>query len=162
MHPNQATLTTFYTAFAALDADTMAQCYASDVEFQDEVFTLHGATEVMGMWRMLCDAVRSKSRDDWKLVFSEVTADASTGSAHWDASYRFSATGRMVHNRIDGSFRFNTDGKIVQHSDRFDFWSWSRQALGAPGVLLGWTPFLRAKVRQQAGAGLRKYLAAKH
>ncbi len=33
-------------------------------------------------------------------------------------------------------------------------------ALGAPGLLLGWTPFLRAKVRRQASAGLRKYLAA--
>lgn len=161
MHPNQTTLNTFYTAFAALDADTMAQCYAPGVEFQDEVFTLHGQTEVMGMWRMLCDAVRSKGREDWKLVFSGVTADAASGAAHWDATYRFSATGRMVVNRIDGSFRFDTGGRIVQHRDRFDFWSWSRQALGAPGMLLGWTPFLHNKVRQQAGAGLRKYLATK-
>lgn len=162
MHPNQATLHQFYTAFAALEPDSMAQCYAGDVEFADEVFTLHGSTEVMGMWRMVCDAVRSKGREDWKLVVSDVTADASSGTAHWDASYRFSATGRMVQNRIDASFRFDPEGKIVQQRDCFDFWSWSRQALGAPGVLLGWTPFLRAKVRQQAGAGLRKYLAARH
>ena len=162
MHPNEATLNKFYTAFAALDPDTMAQCYAPDAEFEDEVFTLHGQTEVMGMWRMLCEAVRSKGREDWKLVFSGVTADASTGAVHWDATYRFSATGRMVLNRIDGSFRFDAKGRIVQHHDHFDFWAWSRQALGTPGLLLGWTPFLRAKVRQKANAGLRKYLAAKH
>ena len=28
MHPNQQTLETFYAAFAKLDADTMATCYA--------------------------------------------------------------------------------------------------------------------------------------
>ncbi|MDB5894551.1 MAG: snoaL-like protein, partial [Rhodoferax sp.] len=37
---------------------------------------------------------------------------------------------------------------------------WSRQALGAPGMLLGWTPMLRNKVRAQAAANLRKFLAA--
>jgi hypothetical protein len=31
-------------------------------------------------------------------------------------------------------------------------------ALGTPGALLGWTPFLRAKVRAQAAANLRRYL----
>ena len=95
------------------------------------------------------------------MLFRSVTADATRGAAHWDATYRFSATGRMVVNRIDGSFGFDAAGRIVQHRDRFDFWSWSRQALGVPGVLLGWTPFLHNKVRQQASAGLRKYLAAK-
>jgi ketosteroid isomerase-like protein len=28
MHPNADTITKFYAAFARLDADTMAQCYA--------------------------------------------------------------------------------------------------------------------------------------
>jgi len=30
MHPNQTTLENFYTAFARLDADTIAACYAPD------------------------------------------------------------------------------------------------------------------------------------
>jgi hypothetical protein len=79
MQAHQKTLETFYTAFAALDADAMAGCYADAAEFQDEVS---------------------------------------------------------------------------------DFWPWSRQALGAPGLLLGWTPLLRAKVQRQAGANLRKDLAS--
>ena len=161
MHRNHEVLNTFYSAFAALEPDGMEACYADAVAFQDEVFTLNGRAEVMGMWRMLCDAVRSKGREDWQLAFSGVTTDATNGAAHWDATYRFSATGRMVVNHIDGSFGFDAAGRIVQHRDRFDFWSWSRQALGVPGVLLGWTPFLRNKVRQQASAGLRKYLAGK-
>jgi hypothetical protein len=35
---------------------------------------------------------------------------------------------------------------IVEHVDRFNFWRWSRQALGLPGLVLGWTPVLRKKV----------------
>ena len=161
MHPNEQTLTKFYTAFANLDPDTMAQCYADEAVFDDEVFSLRGKREVMGMWHMLCDATKAKGRDVWKLEFSNIQADDKAGQAHWDATYRFSATGRMVLNRIDGAFTFNPQGLIATHRDRFDFWAWSRQALGAPGLLLGWTPILRNKVRGQAGANLKKYLASK-
>ena len=42
MHPNQQSIETFYGAFARLDADTMAQCYADDAAFDDEVFSLRG------------------------------------------------------------------------------------------------------------------------
>ena len=39
------------------------------------------------------------------------------------------------------------------------FRSWSRQALGTPGLLLGWSPFLRNKVRATAAANLKRFLA---
>ncbi len=156
MHPNAELLTRFYTAFAALDADTMQACYARDASFRDEAFTLQGADEVGAMWRMLCGATQAKGRDVWRLEFSGIEADAATGRAHWEAHYRFSATGRMVHNVIDGSFRFR-DGLIAEHVDRFDFWRWSRQALGAPGLLLGWSPMLRNKVRATAAGNLARF-----
>jgi hypothetical protein len=161
MHANQQTLETFYTAFARLDADTMAGCYADDAEFEDEVFSLRGKREVAGMWRMLCDVTRTKGADVWKLQHRDVRADAQSGTAHWDAHYRFSATGRLVDNSIDARFEFDPAGRIVRHRDRFDFWRWSRQALGAPGLLLGWSPMLRGKVRGQAAANLRKFLAGR-
>ncbi len=159
MQDHRATIESFYTAFARLDPDRMAMCYAEDAEFEDEVFHLRGKREVMGMWRMLCEAVREKGRDDWKLDFSKVASNGDAGQAHWDAHYRFSATNRLVLNRIDARFVFDHKGLIVRHRDVFDFWAWSRQALGTPGTLLGWTPFLRAKVRTQANANLQKYLA---
>ena len=159
MHPNQATLEKFYAAFAQLDADTMATCYAPDAQFDDEAFSLRGHREVTGMWHMLCAATQAKGRDVWRLESSGVQADASGGRAHWEAHYRFSATGRLVHNQIDGVFEFDTHGLITRHRDRFSFWSWSRQALGTPGLLLGWTPFLKRKVRAQAAANLQKFLA---
>ncbi|MDD5325096.1 MAG: nuclear transport factor 2 family protein [Polaromonas sp.] len=159
MHPNQTLLENFYAAFARLDADAMAACYAPDAQFDDEVFSLRGREQVSGMWRMLCNATRAKGLDAWKLECSGIEADAGAGRAHWDAHYRFSATGRMVLNRIDARFTFNDQGLIATHRDRFDFWAWSRQALGMPGVLLGWTPLLRRQFRAQAAANLEKYLA---
>ena len=152
---SQATITRFYQAFAALDGATMQACYAPDAQFDDAVFSLRGADQVGGMWRMLCGATLAKGRDDWRLTVRDITDH----SAHWDAHYRFSATGRLVDNSIDAQFSFGPDGLITRHRDQFDFWRWSRQALGTPGLLLGWTPMLRNKVRGTAAANLARFLA---
>lgn len=155
-HPNAALIHRFYEAFAALEPAPMQASYAPDARFRDEVFTLQGPEQIGAMWRMLCETTRAKGLDAWKLSHSGVEADDERGHARWEAHYRFTATGRLVHNVIDAEFRFR-DGRIVQHVDRFDFWRWSRQALGAPGWLLGWTPFLQAKVRGQAMANLARF-----
>jgi hypothetical protein len=160
MHPNQVALENFYTAFARLDADTMAACYAPDAQFNDPVFSLSGHRDVTGMWRMLCAGVKARGADVWKLRFSGIEADAIHGYSHWEADYRFSATGRMVHNVIDGTFDFNEQGLITNHKDSFSFPLWARQALGMPGLVLGWTPYLHNKVRAQAAGNLKKFLAA--
>jgi hypothetical protein len=153
---SKATIESFYAAFARLDGDAMQACYAANAHFEDEAFSLDGVRQIGGMWRMLCDAVKDKpaARAAWKLEVSQVT----DRSAHWDAHYLFSATGRTVLNRIDAEFEFDHAGLIVRHRDRFDFWAWSRQALGLPGLLLGWTPLLRHKVRTQAAANLKRFL----
>lgn len=158
-HPNHALLTQLYTAFQQLDAEGMARCYAEQAAFEDPVFTLHGRGEIVGMWSMLCEAVKQKGRDVWALEFSVRGADQQRGTAHWEPRYRFSATGRMVHNIIDAEFEFK-DGLIARHRDQFSFWRWSRQALGPAGLLLGWTPLLKGKVRAQAQANLQRFLSA--
>jgi ketosteroid isomerase-like protein len=117
------------------------------------VFDLHG-DQARLMWQMLCTRGR-----DLQIVFRDVSAEGEHGRAHWDATYTFSATGRKVLNRIDAAFTFR-DGLIVRHEDQFDFYRWSRQALGFPGLLLGWSPFLQGKVRAQAGHGLATFKPA--
>ncbi|MBT2321005.1 nuclear transport factor 2 family protein [Variovorax paradoxus] len=161
MNSNEATIQRLYQAFAKLDADTMSACYAPDARFDDEAFSLVGAREVGGMWKMLCEATRAKGADVWKLSWRDVKADAGAGSAHWDAHYRFSSTGRIVDNAIDSRFTFTPEGLIATQRDRFDFWTWSRQALGTPGLLLGWSPMLKNKVRATAAKNLAAYLARK-
>ena len=151
-HPHAVLITRFYTAFSNRDWATMAACYHPEVHFNDPAFDLHGP-RVAQMWRMLCTQGK-----DLQLTFSGVQADDKFGSAHWDARYTFSKTGRQVLNQIDAQFEFS-DGLIHRHIDRFDFWRWSRQALGAPGVLLGWSSFLRGQVRQQAARSLDAFVA---
>lgn len=151
MNANEETLKRFYTAFQKRDAAGMAACYAPDVRFSDPVFADLRGADAGAMWKMLCE--RGK---DLRLEFRDVRADATTGSAHWEAWYTFSASGRKVHNVIEATFEFR-DGMIVKHTDRFDLYRWSRQALGPAGVLLGWSPLLQNKVRAMAAKGLADY-----
>jgi ketosteroid isomerase-like protein len=148
-----ALINRFYEAFARRDHQGMAACYAPEAKFSDPVFQdLHGE-EVTSMWRMLCER-----GTDLALEHRDVHADDERGSAHWDAHYTFSATGRHVHNSIDASFVFR-DGLIAEHEDSFGLWRWSRQALGPSGLLLGWSPPVQNKVRAQARENLRRFMA---
>jgi ketosteroid isomerase-like protein len=143
----------FYAAFAAHDGGAMAGLYAPDATFSDPVFRDLRGEEPGAMWRMLTGRA-----DDLKVELLEHEANGDRGSARWIAHYTFTQTGRPVENRVRASFRF-ADGLIAEHRDEFDFHRWSRQALGTPGLLLGWTPLLRAAVRRRARAGLDEFLA---
>lgn len=134
----------FYTGFANRDPDRMEACYHPEVRFSDPVFADLRGPDVMRMWRMLL----SRS-DDLEVVLGSRSADGGDGAAHWTATYTFSRTGRHVVNEIDARFAFS-DGLIVRHEDSFDFWKWSRMALGTSGLLLGWSPVLKKKVRAQS------------
>jgi ketosteroid isomerase-like protein len=152
-HPNTNTelIQRFYTAFQQRDAEAMVACYADDVVFSDPAFgELHGE-EARDMWRMLVARAQ-----DFSLTFEGVEADDRSGRAHWVAGYLFSQTGRAVVNRIDARFVFR-DGRIVEHRDSFDLWSWTRQALGLKGTLLGWSPLVQRAIRAQARKGLDLY-----
>ena len=153
MHPNENLLERFYTSFGKRDFADMNSCYAPDAEFSDPVFALRGK-RVGAMWHMLCE-----SGKDLRITFRDLRADDTSGSVHWEAYYTFSMTGRSVHNVVEGTFVFR-DGKILRHSDRFDFWKWSRMALGFSGVLLGWSSLLRRQVQKRADANLQRFLSA--
>jgi ketosteroid isomerase-like protein len=150
-HSNEELIRRFYTAFGALDGDTMAACYAPDARFSDPVFTDLRGQEPGAMWRMLTGRA-----NDLNVRLLEHEAGDQHGRAHWLADYTFS-TGRRVHNDVRAEFRFE-DGLIVEHHDAFSFYTWAREALGPAGVVLGWTPLLRGKVQSQARSGLDEFL----
>ena len=152
------TIERLYAAFSNLDGAGMEACYAERARFEDEAFTLSGQRQIGAMWRMLCDGARMQGIAHWRLEVRDVRANAAKGRAHWEARYLYGPGRRKVHNRVDAEFEFDDDGLIVRHRDRFGMWNWSRQALGLPGLLLGWTPWLRAKVRRQAGQQLQRYV----
>jgi ketosteroid isomerase-like protein len=142
----------FYGAFDRKDGQTMAACYAPDARFSDPVFVDLRGREPGAMWRMLTERA-----SDLTVELVEHEADERAGTARWVARYTFAATGRPVVNDVRASFRFG-DGLIVEHSDRFGFHAWARQALGPPGLLLGWTPLMRATVRRRARADLERFM----
>ena len=152
MHPNAQLVESFYKAFAARDAATMAACYHPEVRFSDPAFPDLRGAEAGAMWAML-----TARATDLELTYRDIAADDREGRAHWDAGYTFSKTGRKVLNRIDAHFRFK-EGLIVEHRDDFSVPRGARQALGLPGWLLGHTGFLQRKVQTQAAAGLRDWI----
>jgi ketosteroid isomerase-like protein len=152
VHPNERLLRDFYAAFVRRDPDAMAAAYAANATFYDPVFQDLSGAQIGAMWRMLAGRAA-----DLRIEASAITASDTAGAAHWEAWYTFSATGRPVHNVIDAAFTFS-GGKIARHVDRFDLYAWSRQALGAKGVLLGWTPMVQGAIRKQAAAGLAAYI----
>ena len=142
---------TFYRAFQQRDSAGMAACYHESIVFEDPAYGELKGEDAGLMWQMLCE-----NGKDLNLEFSQVEADEKSGSAHWEAWYTFSKTGKKVHNKIDATFEFK-DGKIIKHTDVFNLHRWATQALGWKGWLLGGTGFFKKKLRAQTIYTLEKY-----
>jgi len=155
MTTNEALIHKLYSGFQNRDYRSMQSCYADTATFNDPVFVDLNATDVKAMWEMFC--VKGK---DMRIEYKNVAAGERTGSADWIAHYTFSATGRKVVNRVHASFEFQ-NGLVVKHTDRFNFYRWSSQALGPTGKLLGWTPFVKHKVQRTALENLRAFERSK-
>lgn len=153
MNNNKELIQHFYTCFQQKDFKGMQACYADHAVFSDAVFKNLDSAQVKAMWEMLI--LKGK---DLRLEFGNILADEHQASAHWDAYYTFTATNKKVVNRIEASFEIE-DGKIVKHIDHFNFYTWSKQAFGLTGLLLGWTSFLQKKVSKQAMKNLIDFMA---
>jgi len=145
---------TFYTGLRERDAEKMISCYHEDIIFEDPGFGELKGKRAMKMWQMLC-----KNGKDLKITFSNIEADDHKGSAHWEAWYTFSKTGRSVHNKIDAKFEFK-DGKISKHTDYFNLHRWASQAIGWKGKILGGTSFFKKKLHQQTNRLLDTFQAS--
>lgn len=130
----------------------MQHAYHSSAEFNDPVFEHLSSAEVKAMWQMLIIYAK-----DLHISCSHISADDSTGKCQWGAVYTFTTTGRKVHNIIFATFEFR-ERKIIKHTDKFDFWRWSKMALGTTGLLLGWSPLIINKVRTTARKRLVKFM----
>lgn len=145
----------FYTAFARLDYKTMQSCYSADAVFSDPVFGILQGEEIKSMWEMLCKNVK-----DFSMTFHLVKPDGDYVTYKWIAKYSFSKTGRKVVNNITAYIHVQNN-LIVEHTDEFSFYHWSRQALGLPGLLFGWSSVIKNKVRKNAGKNLTTFINEK-
>ncbi|HMJ48042.1 MAG TPA: nuclear transport factor 2 family protein [Ferruginibacter sp.] len=153
MNINEQLITTFYRSFQKLDAAGMNECYSPDAVFFDPVFGLLNTDELKAMWAMLCNNAK-----DLEITFENITSiDDEYYTCNWTATYTFSRTGRKVVNKIKAYMRFS-DGKIIEHSDAFSLYKWTKQAFGITGFLLGWSNFFQKKIRKQARQNLEKFM----
>jgi len=143
---------TFFSAFAERDWSAMGACYHDSARFNDPVFRQLDVKEVRAMWKVLLGGAT-----DLRVTFTVLEENAGGGRVRWNAWYTFGGK-RRVHNFVTSTFALK-DGLILRQDDEFDFWRWSRQALGLPGMLLGWSTWLRDKVRDKGMARLRRELA---
>lgn len=153
----KSTIENFYTAFKNNDEEAMISCYHKDIIFTDPAFGTLQGERACNMWRML---IRTKKENDFDVSFSNITFNEDKGTAHWEAKYTFSQTGRKVHNKIDAQFEF-ADGKISNHIDSFNLHKWASQAMGFKGSLLGGTAFFKKKLQSQTNLLLDKFEARK-
>lgn len=152
MQQNEQLIRNFYDAFIRKDFVTMQNCYDNNSTFSDPVFSNLNAEEVKAMWEMFC-----KKGKDLQLTYSIKHVDSKYVEANWIPTYTFSATGKKVVNNITSKFIIENN-KIISHHDHFNFYKWASQALGFPGLLLGWTPMIKNKVKKSAAKNLQQFI----
>lgn len=156
MSCNQEVVERFYNAFQRLDYAAMQSCYSEDIIFNDPAFGILRGDDAKAMWEMLC-----RNAKNFSLTYSNIQLlDDEYTTCQWIANYTFSKTGRKVVNSIKAHMRIK-DGKIIEHTDQFDIWKWSRQALGLPGWILGWSGYMKSKIRVNAHKSLDKFIGSK-
>lgn len=148
---NKGLIQKFYNSFAAGNSEGMISCYHDNIQFEDPAFGKLQGEDAKLMWEMLLSRNTSL-----KINFSDVEANEYNGSVNWIAEYAFAQTGRNVINKISAQFEF-ADGKIIKHTDYFDLWKWTQQALGWKGYLFGWTTFMRNKIQKMTNGFLSTY-----
>jgi len=143
----------FYEAFVNGDAKKMGECYSEDVVFEDPAFGILKGQKAKMMWQMLL----SKKDKSPKIEFKNVELNGNKGKAEWTARYKYGEKNRNVINNVFAEFHIE-NGKIINHKDTFNVWKWSKQALGLPGLILGWTPFMKNKIQDTTNNMLKNYI----
>lgn len=156
MNQHEELIHTFYSAFKERNFRVMQESYADNATFSDPVFQDLKAEQVRAMWEMFL----TKS-DSLTVDFGNVELVGEMVTASWTARYTLSSTGRPVENNIRAIFKIK-NGKILRHTDSFNFYSWTRQALGLKGTLLGWTPLVKNKIRRTAMTSLLTFMRRKN
>ena len=134
----------FYDAFSAANIDVLKQLYDKKLIFNDNIFVNLDYNETISMWSSLLVGNKNMSIKYEIKKYSEKYVEV-----EWIADYLFTSTNRNVKNIILAKMEID-QGKIINHTDNFDFYKWSQMAFGITGALIGWTSFFKNKVRTEA------------
>jgi len=153
---NNELIEKFYSSFSNGNIKEMTECYHKNISFHDPVFGTLKRKRVLKMWEMLLSR-RTKST---KISFTNIQTTIETGTANWTAEYIYGEKNRKIINIVSANFKFK-DGKIIEHTDTFNLWKWTQQAIGTVGYLIGWTPFMRNKIQKTAKQQLDNFMNKK-
>lgn len=146
----------FYAALAANKPEEATNLYHPQVTFQDPAFGTLQGERAKAMWHMLL----KRAKGQLSIKLTEVRQEGHRVVAHWQADYPYGPKQRMVHNEVDAVFTF-TDGKIFTHTDTFDLWRWTQQALGLPGYLLGWSSVMKSTLQRKTNQLLDRFISSR-
>ena len=149
---NKKLITQFYYSFANNKVKSMINCYDNKIVFKDPVFGELKGNKAKQMWKMLL----SKNKNI-KITTSDIFVGENSGVVKWKAEYTYGKNKRKIVNNVMATFEFK-DGKIIKHIDNFNFYNWSKQALGIKGLLLGWTTFFQKKIQKKANSKLNLFI----
>lgn len=153
----------FFEAFSASDWQTMARCYHDKASFSDPVYPDLREERIVYMWHQLLSAAetsnlnsgrkKSLSLNNLKLEYRVLFGDERKAQVLWTASYRYG--NRSVSNEVLSTLAI-WDDKIVRQVDEYNFWRWSRQALGLTGLAFGTMPWYQRSVQRSAQSRLEQ------
>ncbi|MGB5988742.1 MAG: nuclear transport factor 2 family protein [Marinifilaceae bacterium] len=150
---NNEVIKKFYTSFSDSNIKGMIECYHKEIVFIDPVFGKLKGERVIKMWEMLL----AKKNKGNKISFSNIMASSEKGEANWVAEYIYGEDKRKIVNKISANFKFK-EGKIIEHTDYFNLWKWTKQAMGPAGYLLGWSYFMRKQIQEKAKIRLEEFI----
>lgn len=156
MNPNEQLIEEFYAGMGAKEVRTMSSCYHPEIVFSDPIFGTLIGQNAIDMWHMLL-----YSSPNLDIQFSNIRAQADSGSAQWVARYLYGRKKRPVENHIHSEFIFK-DGLILRQTDTFDFTNWNKQALGFTGKWFGKSALVQNAVRRNAAQALARWQSKNH
>jgi hypothetical protein len=153
----------FFEAFAASDWQTMARCYHDKASFSDPVYPDLREERIVYMWHQLLGAAetsklksgsnKAHSLNNLKLAYRVLFGDERKAQVQWTATYFY--RNRLVTNQVLSTLAI-WDDKIVRQVDEYNFWRWSRQALGLTGLAFGAMPWYQRSVQRSAQSRLEQ------
>ena len=154
MNQNEATIHRFFTAYQNKEYTTMQNCYSEDAVYNNPIYGLNDTEHVKAMWEMIC-----KTNKEESLHFENIELlDHEYATCDWSLVYYY--TNRRINNKIKSYLRLE-NGLIIEHTDAFDLYKWTRMAFGLTGSLIGWSNFFQKRIQKSTRKKLSEFIISK-
>lgn len=141
----------FYEALNKRDYKIVNGLYHSEAKYRDEIFDFNGI-EIHALWYNA-----TLPEMDISVKLESIREEGDKVITEWEMRYTLDIIKRRINLKEKGVFEFK-DEKIYRHTDTYDFWAWCTQAFGAIGRVMGWSNWLRNRVRNQARKSVLTHL----